>query len=60
MSKPQNLLEAEQAVETAKLRYHVAKSQRAMREAREDLDFWTNKRDMLDLMYRNGLIGGAA
>lgn len=60
MVKPTNLIEAEQALQAARTRYHVARSNRALRDAREDIDFWSAKVDMLTLMLQKRMIGGAA
>jgi hypothetical protein len=56
--KPQNLVEAESALRAARLRYHIAKSNRAMREAREDVEFWANKVTMLSVMFEKGMLRG--
>lgn len=56
MDKPQNLVDAENSLRIARLQYHVAKSNRAMREAREDVDFWSAKVAMLTIMLEKGLI----
>ena len=60
MNKPQNLIDAENSLRIARLQYHVAKSNRAMREAREDVDFWSDKVAMLNVMLEKGLINGDA
>lgn len=49
--KPQNLVDAESELRLAQLRYHLAKSNRAMRDAREDIDFWSDKVAMLSVMF---------
>lgn len=54
--KPQNLVDAESELRLARLRYQVAKSNRAMREAREDVDFWSDKVAMLTVMFEKGMI----
>ena len=53
--KPQNLVDAESELRLARLRYQVAKSNRAMRDAREDVDFWSNKVAMLALIFERGM-----
>ena len=58
--KPTNLVEAEQKATAAKLAADSAKSKRALRDAMEDLEFWSSKAAMLDVMFRKGMIGGAA
>jgi len=57
MEKPQNLIDAENELRRCTLQYKVAKSQKAMREAREDVDFWSDKVAMLTIMYEKGMIG---
>ena len=54
--KPQNLVAAESELRLAQLRYHLAKSNRAMRDAREDIDFWSDKVAMLSVMFEKGMI----
>lgn len=54
--KPQNLVDAESELRLARLRYQVAKSNRAMREARENVDFWSDKVSMLTVMFEKGMI----
>lgn len=54
--KPQNLVDAESELRLAQLRYHLAKSNRAMRDAREDIDFWSDKAAMLTVMFEKGMI----
>ena len=54
--KPQNLVDAERELRLAQLRYHLAKSNRAMRDAREDIDFWSDKATMLTVMFEKGMI----
>ena len=51
MEKPQNLVDAENSLRIARLQYQVAKSNRAMRDARENVDFWSDKVAMLTIMY---------
>ena len=51
MDKPQNLVDAEDSLRIARLRYHLAKSNRAMRDAREDVDFLSDKVAMLTVMF---------
>ena len=59
MTKPQNLIDAEESLRIARLRYHVAKSNRAMRDAREDVDFWSNKVAMLTIMLEKNMFKAA-
>ena len=54
--KPQNLVDAESELRLAQLKYHLAKSNRAMREARENVDFWSGKVSMLTVMFEKGMI----
>lgn len=54
--KPQNLVDAESELRLAQLKYHLAKSNRAMRDAREDIDFWSDKVAMLSVMFEKGMI----
>lgn len=54
--KPQNLVDAESELRLARLRYQIAKSNRAMREASEDVDFWSDKVAMLTVMFDRGMI----
>ena len=54
--KPQNLVDAESELRLARLKYKLAKSDRAMREARENVDFWSNKVSMLSVMFEKGMI----
>ena len=54
--KPQNLVDAESELRLAQLKYHLAKSNRAMREARENVDFWSDKVSMLTVMFEKGMI----
>jgi hypothetical protein len=56
MEKPQNLIDAENSLRIARLQYHVAKSNRAMRAAREDVDFWSDKAEMLKIMFEKNMI----
>jgi hypothetical protein len=56
MEKPQNLVDAENSLRIARLQYHVAKSNRAMRDAREDVDFWSDKVAMLTLMFEKEML----
>ena len=56
MEKPQNLVDAENSLRIARLQYHVAKSNKAMREAREDVDFWSDKVAMLNVMFEKNMI----
>jgi len=56
MNKPQNLIDAENSLRIAQLKYHVAKSNRAMRDAREDMDFWSDKVAMLTIMFNKEMI----
>ena len=58
--KPQNLVDAESELRLAQLRYHLAKSNRAMRDAREDIDFWSDKVAMLSVMFEKGMLKTAA
>ena len=43
----QQLAEASAAVDAARLAYETARTQKAHRDAAEDLEFWTNKRAFL-------------
>ena len=56
MNKPQNLVDAESSLRIARLQYQVAKSNRAMRDARENVDFWSDKVAMLTIMFEKGMI----
>ena len=56
MEKPQNLIDAENELRRCNLQYKVAKSQKAMREARENVDFWSDKVAMLTIMFEKGMI----
>ena len=58
--KPQNLVDAESNLRLARLRYHLAKSNSAMREAREDIDFWSDKVAMLTVMFERSMLKTAA
>ena len=60
MEKPQNLVDAENSLRIARLQYQVAKSNRAMRAAREDVDFWSDKVAMLTIMFEKQMIGVTA
>lgn len=53
--KPQNLVDAENELRICRLKYHVARSNRAMRDAREDVDFWSDKVAMLTLIFERGM-----
>jgi hypothetical protein len=59
-TRPSNLIEAEQKTEAARAATKAAKSRKAIREALEDLEFWSNKLAMLSVMHQRGMIGGAA
>ena len=54
--KPQALIEAEQKMQAAKAAYINAKSKRAMRDAGEDFEFWSNKAAMLQVMADKGML----
>ena len=54
--KPQNLVDAESELRLAQLKYHLAKSNREMREARENVDFWSDKVSMLTVKFEKGMI----
>lgn len=58
--KPQNLVDAENELRLARLRYQVAKSNLALREARENVDFWSDKVAMLTVMFEKGMLKTAA
>lgn len=60
MEKPQNLVDAENSLRISRLQYQVAKSNRAMRAAREDVDFWSDKVAMLTIMFEKQMIGVTA
>lgn len=59
-AKPENLIEAEAKTAAAQVAAKTATGKKAIREALEDLEFWSNKAAMLDVMFRKGMIGGAA
>jgi hypothetical protein len=59
-TKPTNLVEAEKKTELARQACKAASSKRAIRDALEDLEFWSNKAAMLSTMFQRGMIGGAA
>lgn len=56
MEKPQNLVDAENNLRIARLRYQIAKGNRAMHDAREDVDFWSDKVAMLAVMLEKGML----
>lgn len=56
LEKPTNLIDAEERYDAARMAYHVAKSQRAMRDAGEDVTFWSDKLTMLRLMLEKGML----
>ena len=48
------LKHAVEQMEAARTRYQAAKTKRALRDGAEDLEFWSNKAAMLDVMVRKG------
>lgn len=60
MEKPQNLIDAENNLRLARLKYKCAKSERAKRDSDEDVQFWLNKVTMLTIMFGKGMISGEA
>jgi hypothetical protein len=48
------LKHAVEQMQAARARYQAATTKRTMRDAAEDLEFWSNKAAMLEVMVRKG------
>ena len=55
MMTTQKLTDAQEQRRLAGLRFHLAKSNRAKRDASEDLEFWSNKVAMLAVMVEKNI-----
>jgi hypothetical protein len=56
MNKPQNLVDAESNLRLARLTYQIAKGRNGLRDARETVDFWSDKVAMLTVMFDKGML----
>ena len=50
----EQLKHAVEQMQAARARYQAATTKRALRDGAEDLEFWSNKAAMLDVMVRKG------
>lgn len=54
-TRPSQIDLAQEQVRLAQTRIHLARSNRAERDAFEDLEFWSNKSAMLQAMVAKGM-----
>lgn len=59
-AQPAVLIEAVAKMNEAKAKYAAAKSKRAINDAYDDIEFWSNKAAMLDVMAKRGMLQGGA